>query len=181
MPRSVGPKHGQERHLFASAITPSGFVSFVESLMQRCQRLLVLQGARGTGSEHIVDHLRRAMAIRSLQVEVYHCALDPTIVEHLYVPDLSLAVVTSRAPHTYTATATWAENLNGLVREERLAPWRGEMNSVLADSKRAFDAAVGFLVRAKWAHDELESFYVPHMDFARVSSRRDEILAQICT
>ena len=181
LPRGVAKRAFTARHLFASAITPSGFVNFIESLMRRCQRVLVLQAAKGAGAEYILDHLQRALAARSLWTEVYHCGLDPETVEHLYVPELSLAVVTSRAPHVYTATGTWTEDLNALVREERLTPWRGEMTAVLADGKRALEKAVGFLERAKLAHDELESFYVPNMDFSRVEARRAQILAQLTT
>ncbi|MBT9154292.1 MAG: hypothetical protein DDT39_00963 [Firmicutes bacterium] len=110
--------------------------------MQRCQRVLVLQADKGTGAEYVLEHLMRAAAARSLSAEVYHCGLDPGTIEHLYVPELSLAVVTSRAPHVYTPTGTWTEDLNALIREERLARWRGEMSGVLADSKQDSEKAV---------------------------------------
>ena len=179
LPRSVAASSPRARHLFASAITPSGFVNFVDSLMRRCQRVLVLQADKGAGAEYVLEHLCRAVASRNLPTEVYHCGLDPQTIEHLYVPALSLAVVTSRAPHVYTATGTWTEDLNALIKEERLTHWRGEMNVVQADGKRALERAVEFLARAKCAHDELEGLYVPTMDFARVEARREQILAQI--
>ncbi|MBT9155355.1 MAG: hypothetical protein DDT37_00322 [Firmicutes bacterium] len=82
---------GNERHLFAGGNTalmqrqrrveyfhcssdpqsldglviPELGVAFVvDSLMQRCQRVLVLQADKGTGAEYVLEHLMRAAAAR---------------------------------------------------------------------------------------------------------------------
>lgn len=179
VPGSAKATAPRERHLFATAITPDGPVSYVENLVSGSQQVIVLQGGPGTGTEFVVSHLRSALASRGYYVEVYHCPLDPQHIEHLVVPELSLAIVTSREPHVYSGKATWVEDLNILVDNKRLALYRKDMERALNDSKYAFDIAIGFIMRAKSLHDDLETFYVPNMDFTAISARRDKTLRRI--
>ena len=174
--KAVAPR---ERHLFATAITPTGPVSHVANLVEGSQQVIVLQGGPGTGTGFVVSHLRNALAARGFYVEVYHCALDPQRIEHLVIPELSLAVVTSREPHAYVGKASWVEDLNVLVDDERLALYRPDMERALTDSQYAFNTAIGFILRAKALHDELETFYVPNMDFKAINARRDKTMRRI--
>lgn len=169
----------KERHLFATAITPQGPLAYVENLVEGSQNIVVLQGGPGNGTEFVVSYLRNALAARGYYVEVYHCALDPQRIEHLVVPELALAIVTSREPHTYAGRASWVENLNALVNDKNLALYRKDMDRALADSSYALDTAVGFILRAKSLHDELETFYVPNMDFAAINARREKTIQRI--
>lgn len=179
LPGSARVTEPKERHLFATAITPNGPVSFVENLVGGCQNIVVLQGGPGTGTEFVVSHLQRAVASRGLYAEVYHCPLDPSKVEHLVVPELSLGIVTSREPHAYSGKATWVEDLDAMVNQKHLALFRKDMDRALADSKYAFEVAISFVSRAKSLHDELETFYVPNMDFVGINTRREQILKRI--
>lgn len=66
-----------------------------------------------------------------------------------------------------------------MVNQKNLALFRKDMDRALADSKYAFEVAVSFVARAMSLHDELETFYVPNMDFAGINARRDKILKRI--
>jgi hypothetical protein len=41
------------------------------------------------------------------------------------------------------------------------------------------EEAVDFIYRAKKTHDEMETFYIPNMNFADIEARRQKVLARI--
>ena len=45
--------------------------------------------------------------------------------------------------------------------------------------KEGFDAAVHFLAKAKTLHDELEAFYIPHMDFTGITQFRTNLIEEL--
>ncbi|MBS3873590.1 MAG: hypothetical protein KGZ92_01390 [Firmicutes bacterium] len=178
-PQRVFVQGSRERHLFATALTPIGPINFLPSVTANCNRHVVLLGEPGTGAEYVVDLLRRRALCSGLTVESYHCVMRPDVVEHLVIPQLSLAIVTSREAHSYQAPSGGHEVLGAVVESTRLAALRADMAYVDAESKRALAQAIAFLARAKALHDELETYYVPHMDFSQVDARREQVLAEI--
>ncbi len=165
-----GPRSApQERHLFASAITPVGEVNYLDSLLADCDSMVALEAIPGAGAEYVLDHLARAIAVRGLKAELFHCALDTKHIEHILVPELELGITISREPHRYRGKVSVVEDLNS----------RRDMERAHKDSRYAMETAIGFILRAKTLHDDLETFYVPHMDFAAVNECRDRTLERI--
>ena len=179
LPNEVHPHAPKERHLFASAITPDGEVNYLDSLFADCDSLVALEAMPGAGAEYVLDHLAGAIAVRGLKAELFHCALDPKRIEHILVPELELGITISREPHRYRGKVSVVEDLNSLVSQKRLALYRRDMERAQKDSAYALETAISFILRAKTLHDDLENFYVPHMDFSAVNECRDRTLARI--
>lgn len=164
---------GRVRKLFASAITPDGMVNYLDSSVWPASRCFVLAGDPGTGKSTILQKVITAALGRGLDVEAFYCPLDPDKPEHIVIPALDAAVTTSFVPHPYTAVRPPALHLD---MKECLDP------AVLARHAAAmtydqdlfwelFVKAVACIKRAKQLHDELETYYVPHMDFAAITAR----------
>jgi nucleoside-triphosphatase THEP1 len=64
---------------------------------------VLIQGRPGTGRTTIVQKVMQAAMERGLDVEAYHCALDPQRIDHVVIPELSIAVMNASEPHTYEA------------------------------------------------------------------------------
>ncbi|MBC7105844.1 MAG: hypothetical protein H5T97_07880, partial [Firmicutes bacterium] len=62
------------RRLFATAITPDGPVSHLESIVGHLGRRVVLHGDDGTGKTTLVRRLMEAALMRGFDVEAFHCA-----------------------------------------------------------------------------------------------------------
>ena len=106
--------------------------------------------------------------------------------EHLVVPELSIAFLTANEFHDVEA---WqlpddAEEIEMLDIGELASPRvLAERAKILQDSRQIFDLliqrTVECLESAKQKHDLLESYYIPNMDFKKIDALRDEIIAKI--
>lgn len=175
----VASEVGPVRHLFASAITPGGLVHQLHSLMDPIPRKYILKGSPATGKSTLVKKVADAAAERGYLVEAYHCGFDPSKYEHVLIPDLGCAVITSTPPHTYEArgaividmdvcgdTASVSTNAEGLTDSTRIF---GEL----------LHQAVAYLGAAKRMHDKLEAYYIPHMDFAKAEELRNQTMERL--
>ncbi|HWR43829.1 PRK06851 family protein [Sporomusa sp.] len=172
--------HGKNRKLFASAITPDGPVNYIDSIAVDLSYRYILTGFPGTGKATLLDKVAETAIAKGLDIETYHCPLDPLKVEHIIIPALSAALITSVPPHnlsTYGATAII--NMNECLDQEmihRLEPVTDYDRTAFWEF---FGKAGAYINEAKKLHDQLETYYVPNINFSGVDTLRDKTLARI--
>lgn len=183
----MGPvkQTGFLRRYFAGAITPKGNVNFIESLASGYKKIYLIHSNVGSGSCKILDVLLRNTLSRGLNAEACYCSMKPGCkIEHLLIPELSLALFTSNEYHKISpgdfggkAEEIDIEMIPGTREPEefnsKMAGYsKKTMRSLLAD-------AIACLAEAKAEHDVLESYYIPHMDFEGIEKIRAGIEAEI--
>jgi hypothetical protein len=178
--RKVLLRPGAERHLFASAITPDGPVNHLESIMGLADKRYILKGVPGPFKSRIIEKVLDAGIVRGYYIEVFHCALDPDRLEHLFIPDLGVALVTSEEPHEYAPKdGDVAIDLEECIYKVKLKELASSAEYDWKIFRELMERAVSFLKNAKEAHDEIESYYVPYMDFSAVEELREETFQRI--
>lgn len=177
--RPVSPQLGIERHLFASAITPQGPVHQLDNLFGPVKRKWIIEGEPGTGKSTLLAKIARASVERGLYTEVFHCAFNPVAIDHVLIPELDVAVVTSTQPHVYFAPDAQRIDMNTCRDYAK----RREHADIIADQWVLFDElfqrAVSCLARAREDYQVLESYYVKHMNFERIAALREQIVERI--
>ena len=168
------------RHLFATAITPAGPESHLNTLVDHLAKRYIVSGDDGTGKSTLVARLMDAAMMRGFNVEAYHCALTPENIDHLIIPALNVAVINSVEPHFYMpgendAVFDTMQFVNPIVNEQYLA----EKTVAREMYRRSMELAVEFIAKAKGEHDCMEAFYTPHMDYAAINARREKTLQRI--
>src|SRR5690606_24812365 len=137
--------------------------------------------------------LAQALQEHGYDVEVFYCALRPREPEHLAVPQLGWAVITSEEPHRWEDLSDSSSSSpsagDRAVSQEVIdfSAWRRPLSRLeqqrIKDAGKTFrnlmERAIAWLARAKALHDELESFYIPHMDFEGIEQRRRQLLTKI--
>jgi len=176
----VSPIAGRSRHLFASANTPDGVVHYLPTIIGPMQHRYIIEGDPGTGKSTLLQKVTTSALERGYFVEVYHCALNPGKVEHVMVPDMSLALTKSIEPHlTPPARGDRVIDMNECLNPAIVAKHAELINqdAGLYDSllRRAFH----FLAAAKHAHDVMEGYYVPNMNFDGVEALREKTLNRV--
>ncbi len=169
-----------ERHLFGSAITPKGCVNYLSTIVGDLKWRVLLHGRPGTGRTTIVEKVMREALERGYSVEAYHCALDPQRIDHVVIPELSVAIMNATEPHGYTAApGDLVIDTMQFVDMGKLAQWDDDICRLNQRYHEALDSAISFIARAKKTHDVLEKAFVPNMDFDAVTIRRNQTLARI--
>ena len=171
--RSCQAKPGQTRHLFASALTPEGYVSHIKSLVGSCTALYVLTGAPGSGKSECISAIAGQAQDAGLDMEVFHYPLNPKKLLHVLISSLKLAVL----------TATEFEPLDDL-KVQRVAC--GESLSTQGENagdrrlcQELIDRGIQALKMAQASHVAVEEYYAASMDFAALNTYRDQVLAEI--
>lgn len=172
------PKTGKIRHFFASSLTSAGPVNFLENIFQEADVLYILEGSPGNGQDEIIETLLHSANGQHFDVDLFHCALHPEKVEHLWLPEIRTGIVTSTPPHRYPAQkGDQVIALSNLQREDALSKQAAE--ECRAVFNILCDKAVTWLQKAKSFHGELEACYSPNMDFKRLDNLQQKIQAKI--
>jgi hypothetical protein len=158
------------RHLFASALTPEGYVSEIEFLSQGF-RVYILEGAPGTGQSQWLEVILRHAELAGLQAEAFHYPLNPEKLMHLLLPELQLAVLSSRE----------LEPLKGLEGRRIFcgsgAGWSNSRDHELFTE--LIGLGISELQGAQKAHVKIEQYYTEAMDFRAVDALRQGLEAEL--
>ncbi len=171
---------GKVRKFFASAITPEGLRSFLPGLIDGYQKVYAIRAEIGAGTEGITTKIAEAAASRGYDVEAFYCPLKPKgKLEHLLIPQLSIAVVTSNAYHDAESGKSAQERVEINLLGNSSTTGSSLQEEILSDSGRRMEEllaqAVHCLGKAKAEHDVLETFYIPHMEFQTIERLQREV------
>ena len=178
--KEISSKQGDIKKYFASAITPKGFDHYLDSLLKGYQKIYLINAPVGVSSEKILNLFMEGSAYRGFKVEGYYCPMKPsTKLEHLLIPELGVAFVTSNQYHTIKEETLDAEvisiNLADIIRYNVIKYQKDILEDSQIQMEKLLEKAIFCLSQAKKEHDELEKFYVPNMDFMKIDALRQEL------
>ncbi len=176
-PRQVG----KLRKLFASAYTPQGQVNELHSIMEDFPAQYIIKGEPGTGRDSILDRIANHASAKGYDVEAYPCPLSPERFDHLALPQLGVAVVSSHAPHIYEHSKARVINLNDYLDQAERSTYQYVLHKNFVLFDELINLALKQLRRAKAIHDDLEQKYIPFMDYSKLERVKEEILTDILT
>jgi len=171
---------GHLRHLFASAITPDGFVNHLQSVFSPADYVYALVGPPGSGKSSLLGKIAGKCQETGLSAEVFHCALEPGRIEHILIPDLKVGIITSIYPHEYPTPAI-DEILDLSSTLDDNLPY-GYEETVGFDSQlywALLERTVSHLSAIKELHDHIETYYSENMHFECMTKLEEKILNQI--
>ena len=162
------------RPVITDALTPKGEISLIgENAPPRVIRLLFHWGMDGTP---VLRRLSAAVQAAGYSVEEHLCPLVPGRLLHLTIPALATLITTGEqlsAEQSFDFAACLPQG--ALLRHEcALEQGRAGIQLHLHRASAA-------LAQAKQLHDELESFYVPNMDFEKWQTMLDKTLESLKT
>lgn len=182
IPTAASP--GSIRHLFAGAITPQGLVTRFESIIDVDYTLFAVKGNPGSGLKALFNHCLNLLELYSYPAEIYHSPFNPNEIDIIVLPDSKLALLDIASPFNYMEHLPAAKFKRLLDFDQFSSPAFLDLNSrMLNHTKNRFNArieeAVSFINMAKQYHDELESYYIPAMDFESINLTRQEIFEEL--
>ena len=176
--RRGGGEPGRVRQRFLSAVTHKGLLVEFDTVERLCRRVYELSDTYGL-SHLMLTHILSGAAAAGHDVIACPSPMAPDRLEHLIIPSLSLAFLSSvpSAPcpgKPYRRIRVGAMVDSGLVRRSRARRrFSRKVSAALVEE------AVDCLHQAKQMHDELEALYNPHVEFEGVYRTAEELSRRI--
>lgn len=172
-------KAGKNRKLFASAVTPDGYINYTDSLLDE-KITYVLSGEMGMGADIFLDNIRNAANLRGFDTESLHCPMNPGKTEHLIIPGMDLCFTTKNKHHSANVTNQTKEiNFDDFLDEEAISKAQSEIEYNTSMFDELTGKAIKILAEQRVFHERIEEIYIPAMDFERLTIACDKIIAEM--
>lgn len=157
------------RSVITDAITPKGELCLLsESAQQRVIRLVRHAGMDLTPVLKVLSH---AVLAAGYDAEEHLDPLAPGSLRHISIPALSTLVTTGE-----TLASEQTFDFAACVPQSTLLRHECALEQGRTAVKQLLHRAVSAMIQAKQLHDELETFYVPNMDFSKWQAIFDRTL-----
>ncbi|AHF06939.1 PRK06851 family protein [Desulfitobacterium metallireducens] len=176
------PGNGKARHLFAWAHTPQGKCQYIDSLLSGMQTLYTLKGQPGTGKSTFLSRISNRASMLGLSVEYFHSTLDPEKLDLILLPEIKVGLVIDADPYSYTPDfkCTVIElDFDKSLDQILLQNYKSELTSCSERVNTSLERALANSKKAKMSHDQMETYYIPAMDFQAIEDKRVETLQRI--
>ncbi len=171
---------GEARHLFATAFTPKGVVTYIPTIIKDFSKVYVLKGGPGTGKTSILQYIADEAVKRGFNVEILHTPLWPQNIEHLIIPELSTAIVTNNEINKMDFEGEGIiYDMEDFLDKDSIGYNLSSIMDVRAIFYILLQKGLECIKSAKSLHDDLEKFYAPNMDFTKADAIYEEILKKI--
>ena len=112
------------RHLFAGAMTPTGFVDFFDHIMpiQKATRRYYIKGASGSGKSTFIKNMAAKYIADGHYVELFHCSNDWESLDGMGVPGLGLSIMDATAPFISAAPSGISFDLRRILKTLGMSP-----------------------------------------------------------
>lgn len=174
----VAEKAGRARCLFASAITPSGLKNYIDELVAT-DNVYMLTGFPGAGTEAVLEKVKSAALERGFFVEAYYCAFKPDKLEHLVIPGIKTAFTTSERHHSSDVCTIQKTDFRDFLDGRTTDRNRAVLEYSQGMFDNLLDKAVETIHEAKALHDEMETYYIPNMDFGAIQKCWEKTMQRI--
>lgn len=177
-PESKVSMLGKERHLFATAFTPNGIVSYTKNISEHLSTKYVLEGEPGLCKNDVLESIGKTAKNYGYFVEYFHNPLIPSKLEHIVIPQLDLGIFTKNEIskidldcHTF--------DMKTLCNHSKLKALSDEIEFNRVELDILLNKGLSLITKAKLIHDELEKFYVQNMDYNIINDIYNNLIRKI--
>lgn len=155
---------GADAYRFLGSLTCRGPIWRFDTVATLCPRVYQLQDTYGLAGP-MLERIRAAAGARGFCAVVCPDPEHTERIQHLLLPELELAFVTSREGMAYDGPVYRRVRLDAMISPAHVKRCKPRLRFVrrVADALR--EEGLDALREAKAAHDELEAVYRPNVDF----------------
>jgi hypothetical protein len=176
--KKTGGDPGRSVQRFLSAITWKGPLCNFSTVDTLCKRVYELADTYGL-AHGMLTHLACAAMAAGYDIITCPSPMAPDRMEHLLIPGLSLAFVTSTPTLPYNSRPYRRIRLDAMIAQELLRHNKARLRFSRKVSAALVEEAVDSLAQAKSMHDALEALYNPHVDFQQVYQTAEDITQEL--
>ena len=169
-----GGGSGRTVRRFLGGVTWKGVLCQFGTVDALCRRVYELSDPYGL-AHPMLTQLAAGAAAAGYGLILCPSPLFPDRLEHVLIPELSLAFVTGTPSLPYPGRPYRRVRLEAMVEPELLRRNKARLKFSRKVAAALTEEAVDALAQAKAMHDRLEELYNPHVDFDRVYRTAREI------
>ena len=169
---------GEDDYRFLGSLTCQGAVWRFDTVQGLCSKVYLLQDSYGFGAA-MLQRIHAAARARGFRAIVCPDPEHVDRIQHLLLPELDLAFVTSRDGMAYDGPVYRRVRLDAMVDSAYAKRFKARLRFSARVAGALRDEGLDALKEAKAAHDKLEAVYHPHVDFAGVDACAKTELARI--
>ncbi len=165
---------GEQRKRFLAAISPDGYFTKFETVDAMADNIFVLEDNFGLGML-LLQPIADAATTFGYDTYLAYSPLTPSRLEHIIIPELSLAFVTSKKSDPYTGDYKRRLRIDAMINPELLRDKKKKLSFSRKLIGATINEACNALREGKLIHDEIEALYNPHIDFDGIYRLADKI------
>jgi len=166
--------HPHVRSIITDAITPKGELSLLKDDPQI--RVIRLTSLSGMDLTPVLRQISQAVLSAGWSIEEHLSPMKSGNLMHLTIPSCSMLITThEQLSSEMTFDFSTCISPGALLRHECTLE-QGKSAAALMMQR-----AISAMAQAKQLHDELESFYVPNMDFGKWQTMFDAVFTSLCS
>lgn len=156
---------GKEWVRFLQGVTPSGLVSYTNSITEFYDARLIISDPFGAVSNIVMRVVREyALAAGYEIITVKNAFLPSKLIDHILIPELSLSFVSENSTRKFGGDERRV-HARRFMNVAQLHTHRQRTVFSRRIARELISAACLTLKEAKLVHDELEKYYISAMDF----------------
>ena len=175
--RGKGPG-GPDAFRFLGSLTCKGAIWRFDTVMSLCPKIYQMQDVFGFAAP-VLERIRLAARARGYRAIICPDPEHIDRIQHLLLPDLGLAFVTSRNGMLYDGPAYRRVRLDAMVPNHYYKQYKSRLKFVRRVVDVLREEGLEALREAKAAHDALEAVYTPYVDFDGVNECTAQELKRI--
>lgn len=166
-------KSSKIKNMFLEAYTANGYVSYTQSLCQD-KRVWAVVGENISYTSKFLKKIADEAIKKGYDVELYLRPLTPDKLQHVYIPEMNLVVISSE--NCVTNSFEEIFDLHIIMDTDNLKTHISEIENNLHLHELLINKALEKLAETKKHHELLEVFYINNMNFNGVDECYNSIL-----
>ena len=99
-----GSEDGIASHYFGSSISFQGWMMFLTDAFNGISHRIRFEGPLGIDHPTLIRWFAERAMLTGFDVQLFHCEWDPSQIDHVVIPSLSLGVTLATAPHAMSVS-----------------------------------------------------------------------------
>lgn len=175
--KSLKKELGHITQRFLGSMTSHGLLCPFDTVDALCQRVYALSDSYGLA--HImIGQLADGFVTNGYDVIACPSPLSPQQLDHLIVPALSLAFVTSTATHPYLKKPYRHIRIDPMADQDLLLEHKGKLRFARKISGALLEEAATSLAEGKAHYERLDALYHPYVNFEMLYQLADRWVAE---
>ena len=182
-------KSAYDRELFATAITPDGVKSLVNSAL-KAEKTFILNGIGAMGIAELIENIQREANLLGIDTVSFKSPLNPERTEHLHIPAHDVSFITSNRYHEFGENSGDDDNADAKAKAEdidfeelldasKLNKYSSEINYNGEIFDELLQKAIRTMAASKDVHVKIEAIYSEAMDFKKMNRAYDKVLGYL--